>query len=164
MLAIRFPATRVEARRAFVHLLNTIRAVALLRQRQKPSIDHQIVADEVDYRIALSVVAPSLTKLRGTLNQAVMRLLAIIQEQTSPGEIITRSLAACWAGIRESDAGPRLRVLADFEYLIELEPHRGNRAAKYTVNARTPQPLARVLSDFPTEAEIAAELNAGGGQ
>jgi hypothetical protein len=46
----------MASRRAFPHLLGCIRAVALLRQRQKKEADGVIKADLMDYAIAYGVM------------------------------------------------------------------------------------------------------------
>jgi hypothetical protein len=59
-----FPCERVEARRAFPHLMGMIQAAALLHQRQRPvDDDGRLVAQPVDYHLARYLLLKPLARL-----------------------------------------------------------------------------------------------------
>ncbi|MCC7476720.1 MAG: hypothetical protein IT425_15125 [Pirellulales bacterium] len=65
-IAARFDCERVEARRAFPHLMGTIQASALLHQFQrKADGDGRVVADVADYQLARHLVRGPLARLLG---------------------------------------------------------------------------------------------------
>jgi hypothetical protein len=74
-IAKRFDVERVEARRAFPHLMSMIQASALLHQYQRPiDADGRIVAAEFDYVAARSLCRGPLSRLLGgTISGAALR-------------------------------------------------------------------------------------------
>jgi hypothetical protein len=155
MLAARFPVNRVEARRAMPHLLNTIKAVALLRQYQKAIVNGVILADSADYAVAMEIIGPSLKRLTGGIDQHVRRVFEEIQKHSNGDDEITRTGVAAWAGIRESDAGGRLRILCELGYLLETQEHRGNKPAKFRLNPAAPTDEPSVGNELPTPDDVA---------
>lgn len=154
ILAKYFPTGRIEARRAWPHLLSAIQTVALLRQYQKPPVDGVLVADLTDYAVALRVVKPSLNRLRGGVDAQVRRLWKAIQEK-SGGDDFTPTQAGGWIGGRQSDINGRLRVLADLEFLDQTQEHRGSLPAKYKVNPNAGDIDAVDAEDVPTPDVLA---------
>lgn len=132
-LAKKFPTQRVEARRAMPHLLGAIKAVALLRQFQKTIINGTIQADVRDYEIALDIIRPTMERLAGGFSQQVARVWDAICAKVEDNEDFTRNSVAVWAGIRESDAGGRIRILVEAGYLVETQEHRGTKPAKFMI-------------------------------
>jgi hypothetical protein len=161
VLAATFPTRRVEARRALPHLLSAIKAVALLRQFQKQPRDGSIEADADDYAAALEIVQPSIERLTGQTDAHVQRVRKAIEEHHGQREF-GRSDVALWAGIRESDAGGRLRVLAEQGYVVEVQEHRGNKPAKFKVNDAPPEEEPDTPSDLPHVEAIRHSLQRGG--
>ena len=81
-------------------------------------------------------------RLTGGIDEQAKRVWAAVRERAGDDEF-TRNAAAVWAGIRESDAGGRLRLLAELGYVLETQEHKGNRPAKFKDRGRCTARRAR---------------------
>jgi hypothetical protein len=153
-LADAFPMRRVEARRTMPHLLNTIRAVALLRQLQKDIVGNTVTADADDYAVALDIVRPSIDQLRGGIDEQVKRVWKAVEKHAGNGDEFTRGQAAGWAGMRESDSNGRLRVLAECGFITETQEAKGNRPARFRINLEHPDIDALEDVDLPSADDV----------
>jgi hypothetical protein len=133
------PEERVEARRAFPHLLSMIQASALLHQFQRQADDQgRIIATGEDYELARKLMLKPLTRLLGeSVSEAALRFLDRLKKwnRSNLASFTTvevrnfekHSKPAVWGWLRElADAG-----------LVELvEEGRGRKPASWKLTKR----------------------------
>jgi len=131
-LAERFPANRVESRRAFPRVLWVVQAAALLRQRQpgrQKGPQGELIASIDDYRVARGLLAPWLAvELGGGVCDAAKRLWEHAQKH---GATFTRKEAEAWMGVGARQANRWLSELVEAN-LLRRQAERG-QAAEYDV-------------------------------
>jgi hypothetical protein len=139
-----FPRERVEARRAFSHVLNLIQACALLHQRQR-EVDNEgfLIAAPEDYQLARRLLAKPLSRLLGDAVSDAARRFYL-------------TLAATWpyrAGISppcftttEAKKVQKSSKSAVNEWLWELE---SVRAVQLVEEGRGRKPAVWQLTDLP---------------
>lgn len=116
----------VVARRTFPQLLAVIRAVALLRQRQKvANADGGIDADLADYKIARKVMRPVLRRTFAPVGDRAQKLLDEVQANPRPGGLFTRNDCLAWCGVSATEVQNRLKVLRDAGLIELAEGERG---------------------------------------
>ncbi|NQV32182.1 MAG: hypothetical protein HQ515_05770 [Phycisphaeraceae bacterium] len=126
--ALRLPDSVVSTRRAYGQLVSMIKAVALLRQFQKPTQtqDDQeyIEADAVDYAIVYPLILKIFSRTYSPINQKSRDLLKIIQDHAC-GYFTINELVR-WAGISDASIRRRLHDLVGrgiVEENKEKKPH-----------------------------------------
>lgn len=144
MLADLFQSRRIEARRAFPHLISLIQTSALLHQRQRQrNSSGDIVATVDDYRIAKGILnKPLLQQLGGGLSNATERFL----ERMSDSGVLTftttdASRRECRKFSARSVRG-WLHEAFDAGRIEMLSPAQGPRPARW-----------QLLRDIPIESE-----------
>lgn len=155
-VAEHFAADRVEARRAFPHLLNMVRALTLLHQKQRKT-DHagRLIATKEDYAIARKLLAqPLMRLLRNTISEPAQRFLSRLNAW-APGEF-----TAAQAKAREtscpSSVKSWLAELAEAGFVEVIEQARGSRPARWartalTANSADLAGIPDVAKVFPAE-------------
>jgi DNA primase len=130
-IAARFDTSRVEARRAFPHLMQMVQASALLHQHQR-QIDSEgrLIADGDDYRVARRLVGGPLARLLGgRISDAALRFfdrfVTWAPETFTTTDAVKRD--------RKTDRAVRgwLRELADAGALEQMEAGKGSRPATW---------------------------------
>src|SRR5262249_15992447 len=138
-------AELVEARRAFPHLMNMVRASCLLYQRQRQKDEAgRLVATVEDYATArLYLAAPLLRLLGGSVSEPAARFLQRLKVWAKDYEFTTvearkqetasRSAVSAWL-VELSEAG-----------LVELlEQGRGRQSSRWKLPNNPPDDAARV--------------------
>lgn len=129
-----FQSLRVEARRAFPHLLSLIQASAFLHQRQRPlDADGRLLAALDDYAIARRLLAkPFGRQLGGNVSDGALRFHDRLRSRAN-GSTFTTSEAAKAEAIENSDRSVRgwLHELADAGGVELVEPAKGPKAATW---------------------------------
>ncbi|NMC19575.1 MAG: hypothetical protein GYA33_04075, partial [Thermogutta sp.] len=137
-----FDHVRVEARRAFPHVIGMVQSATLLHQRQRQrDADGFILAAADDYQLARHLLAgPMRRSLGGGLSEGASRLLGRMLEWFGPeGEFTTRDAQRKEIGARSAVYGWIGELL--HAGLIELiEESRGRQPAKYRLPARGVDP------------------------
>jgi hypothetical protein len=144
-LAELFPCERVEARRAFPHLMGMIQAAALLHQRQRPTdADGRVVAQPADYHLARYLLLKPLARLlRDGLSDPARRFYELLAKRwpythagdgspfktTDAKKLATSSKSAVYGWLTDlHDAGA-----------VELvEEGRGRKPATWKLTATPP--------------------------
>jgi hypothetical protein len=127
-LAELFPTNRVEARRAFPHLLGLIQAVALLHQYQRERDGNgQVIATFEDYQIAHRLLAgPMARTLGGQISDAARRFYERLRKRITLQQFNTKEARDKEEGCKNSVLG-WLNELYDEGFLIIVEPSRGSK-------------------------------------
>ena len=171
---LRFPDTNLVARRAFQQLLGMIRAVALLRQRQKVVQAGEIDADWWDYRFAHRIMAPVIArsftpmkpKVRLLLNQIIAHCSPVVDTTgrvTSCNEF-TRKDCETWVGVGQTTVRDRLAELVEAGYVIQDGRGRG-AAHRYRLARVAPSVTGDgALLTSPEELWALLQQSAGSGQ
>jgi hypothetical protein len=130
-IAERFDVERVEARRAFTHLLSMIQASALLHQFQRQlDGNSRIVASADDYELARHLCGGPLARLLGgTISGAALRFYDRIVGWAAG----TFSTADAHRRDRKAPQNVRawLRELAEAGAVDQVEPPKGSRPATW---------------------------------
>jgi hypothetical protein len=132
-IANRFDVERVEARRAFPHLMSMIQASALLHQYQRPiDADGRIVAAEFDYVAARSLCAGPLARLLGgMISGAALRFF----DRLTAAEWASGTFSTGEAARRDRKAVQNirswLRELADAGAVEQVDVAKGSRPATW---------------------------------
>jgi hypothetical protein len=128
-IAARFDTERVEARRAFPHLMSMVETSALLHQFQRTiDGDGRIVASVDDYQLARHLVRGPLARLLGgRISDAAIRFYDRLISWA--GDKFTT--AEAYRHDRKSEQAIRgwLRELANVGGVEQIEPSRGSRPA-----------------------------------
>jgi hypothetical protein len=138
-LAELLPAQRVEARRAFPHLLSMIEASAFLHQyRRQWDHEDRIIAEESDYRLAANLlVEPMGRLLRGGLPSSAQRFYRRLRDWFGDDSFTS-------SDARNREATSRSAVhgwLAELHLagaLEQLEESRGRRPATWKLTGADP--------------------------
>jgi len=141
-IAEHFPTGRVEARRAFPHLMGMIQSSALLHQLQrKIDGDGRIVASLVDYQLARSLTRGPLSRLLGGgISDAARRFHARVSDWA--GDRFTTTEAANQDKKSPQTVRDWLRELAEAGAVEQVEPAKGNRPATWTLTEMSQSELA----------------------
>ena len=128
------PCRRPESRRAFGHLLNLIKASAILHQYQrKTDVSGLIVADVVDYDIVRTFLSDAIGRGLGVvLSAGAEGLIEIIEDTYKLGDTFTAADLKELTGLGRV-VYDRLKELRHHGYL-KMEAGSGNVAAKYERN------------------------------
>ncbi len=126
-----FPTDRIDSRRSFRHLLQMVKAVALLHfQQRHRTPDGNLIADLNDYKVAVSLVSGPLAASRGDLGDATRRFFGTLK--VAFGEHEFDSNAAQKAGkLQRSLARGRLTELANASLVEQTLEAKGNKPAKW---------------------------------
>lgn len=129
-LADCFPRNRVEARRAFPHLLSLIRTVAILHQYQRQRDEHgNLIADAQDYHIARRLLdQPFAQQLGGALSEPAQRFLERLRPEVGRNEFTTRDVGRFDQSSKRSITN-WLMELRDVGIAEVVEPQRGPKPA-----------------------------------
>lgn len=153
-IAERFDCERVEARRAFPHLMSMIQASALLHQFQRQiDADGRIVAAVDDYQLARHLVRGPLARLLGgQISDAAIRfydrLVAWSRDRFTTAEAYRHD--------RKSEQAIRgwLRDLAGVGAVEQIEAHKGSRPAVWKVTNIDRDDLVAGDCGLPAPEEI----------
>jgi hypothetical protein len=158
-LADGFSAQRVEARRAFPHLLSMIQASALLHQFQrKVDGDGRIIATADDYAIARHLMAVPLARsLGGRISDAAIRFHERLTEWAAEREKFSTTEAVNEDHVSDRAIRGWLRELAEAGAVEQVEDRRGNKPATWRLTGMRPDELAGC--ELPTVESIAAECD-----
>lgn len=129
------PCTRPESRRAFDHLLNLIRACALLHQYQRPTDDEgRILADVADYEIVREHLTEAIGRGLGVvLSAGAENLMEVIENNFGVGDRFTANDLKEKSGLGRI-VYDRLRELRQYHFVRIAEPGAGSVGAKYEIN------------------------------
>jgi hypothetical protein len=141
-IAKRFDVERVEARRAFPHLMSMIQASALLHQYQRQiDPDGRVVAAEFDYVAARNLCRGPLARLLGgTISGAALRFYDRIVEWAAG----TFTTTEAFKRDRVSDRAVRgwLGELCEAGAVEQVEPRKGSRPATWRLTGVDREELA----------------------
>ena len=151
-LAELFPTKRVEARRAFGHLLSMIQASALLHQRQRQhDTDGNLLADADDYRVAKRLLdKPMSQQLGGKLPDAVRRFYDRLVRWVV-GDFDKHDTIKHGENVDERTVNGWIGELHRAGYLGLVEPTRGNKAARWRLAAEAP---SAETADLPSVESV----------
>jgi hypothetical protein len=149
------PEKRVEARRAFPHLLGMIQASALLHQVQRDTDDQdRVIANRDDYRIAARLLQePMCRLLGGGVSEQVRRFFERLAGWFGENNFTTRE-------VKTKEETSRASV---YEWLAELHRHgaveqveesRGKKPATWRIAEAG---LNRGGNVLPTESAVFTE-------
>ena len=148
---------RVEARRAFPHLMTMIQVSALLHQRQrKIDLEGRLVAEADDYALARHLLAgPMARQLGGRVSEPAARFLGRLKEWFGDGTFSKPEAKRREKGSQSSVYG-WVSELVGAGLVEQVKAQRGNQAARYRVSDDAPDPdalavLPPVEKVFPTE-------------
>ena len=141
------PCRRPESRRAFGHLLNLIRACALMHQYQRREDDDgRILADVADYEIIREHLTEAIGRGLGVvLSAGAENLLEIIEGNFNLGDRFTANDLKEKSGLGKV-IYDRLRELRQHHFVRIAEPGAGSVGAKYELN---PMPEAGSGLELP---------------
>jgi hypothetical protein len=146
-LAELMPAQRVEARRAFPHLLSMVRAGALLHQyRRKQDDEGRVIAGRGDYLLAADLLAgPMRRLLGGGLPDGARRFFARLKGWFG-GESFTSADARSKEETSRSAVYGWLAELHQSGALEQVEEARGRRPATWKLTGADPDgEVAQIL-------------------
>ena len=124
---------RVEARRAFPHLISTVQASALLHQRQRQiDANGRIEATADDYVLASHLLAKPLGRLLGgRLSDPAQRFLERLRSRCGPDDVFTKREAAQRDNASKTSVYGWVGELCDAGILEQAEAGAGRTAAKW---------------------------------
>jgi hypothetical protein len=144
-LAELFPCERVEARRAYPHLMGMIQAAALLHQRQRPvDDDGRLVAQPADYHLARYLLLKPLARLlRDGLSDPARRFYALLAKRwpythAGDGSPFKTTDAKALATSSKSAVYGWLADLHDAGVVELVEEGRGRKPATWRLTATPP--------------------------
>jgi hypothetical protein len=130
-LSSKFPTARVEARRAFGHLLSLIEASAFLHQFQRERDEYgRIVATDIDRGLAEGLIDASFkSTLEGGVSKPAERFEQAMLRIFPRGTKFSTPMARAAETKSKSSVCGWLKELHEVGRVEEVEPSRGNRAA-----------------------------------
>ncbi len=142
---------RVETRRAFPHLISTVRSLALLHQRQRQiDQDGRLLASPDDYQVARHLLAKPLGRLLGgRLSDPTQRFLERLRGWYD-GEEFTAHAAALKERASRSSVKGWMRELNQAGFLTLIEAARGRTAAKWALAVDAPDETEAFLPTCET--------------
>jgi hypothetical protein len=151
-LAKKFPSQRVEARRAFPHLLSLIEASALLHQYQRERDPYgRVVATSYDYSQARGLLADTMRRsLGGGISQQAERFYKRLWEWFKTNTFSSTEAKAKEDAARSAVYG-WLSELYQAGAIKQMEESRGRSAAKWSLPG---EELYAGKSVLPDEDEI----------
>jgi hypothetical protein len=159
-LAELFPCERVEARRAFPHLIGMVQAAALLHQRQRPTdAAGRLIATADDYHLARYLLDKPLSRLlRDGISDPAHRLYERLAERWPYRPDLDLAKRFTTTEVTKEHCGSKSAVrgwLAELDDAgaVELvEEGRGRRPSVWKLTG-TP-PADRSAAGLPTVAEV----------
>jgi len=125
--AISVPTEKIVARRACGHVMQVIKAIALLRVFQKSeSRRDTIVADLGDYKLAKRLVEPVIARQLRDLDDAAEKLLGKLRGRGNRGPFSANEVAAL-LGVSHRQARRRVAKLVNSDVVSETSTSRPNR-------------------------------------
>jgi hypothetical protein len=181
-IADQFNKKRVEARRAFPHLMGMVAASALLHQfRRKIDDEGRIIAEQFDYELAECLCRKSLARLlEGRTSDAAHRFLEWLREWNAEG-CFTIAQAALQRGVTKEAVRGWLNELKDIGAVEVYTAHNGSQPAEWRLiatqddfgirssaptcdNQQPSKPtLAQILSKYRETGAVPSENCEGGG-
>lgn len=150
-LGDRFPCDRVEARRAFAHVLNLVQASALLHQYQRTVADDgYLLADVVDYQIARHLLAKPLARLLGdTVSDPARRFYESLAARwpcpTGDDSVFTINEARKVHRASKSAVRGWLAELLEAGAVQIMEEGRGRKPSRWQMTGTAPADQATLL-------------------
>ena len=158
------PTANVASRRVYSHVVGIIKAVALLRQYQKPPTDGSIEADVYDYTIAHQVLAPILQRIYSPVRESARQLLDTIRQHAIGQQTFSRKDCEGWSGLKISAVRQRLNELVDAGLLVAEEGRRG-AAYRYRLapnEGPAPSQLAVLITPAELQQRLVNQANVNG--
>jgi hypothetical protein len=161
-VSARFNRRRVEARRAFNHLMELTQAVALLYHAQRSRDEAgRVVSTEDDYVAAAALAGEAMGRASGALPPALRRFWERLQDRVGGGEWTTDHARAGEVAHR-STIYRWLGDLADWGVIVQVEPPRGKVPARWQkvaerANAPRPGEVGQETSIVPLPEEVFAQ-------
>ena len=149
-LADQFTTDRVEARRGFPHLMNMVQAIAVLHQFQR-QVDSsgRLLATLEDYRVARQLLSSPLGRLLGRqLSEAATRYLERLSEWARNMDCFTSTEASKRDNASRRSVQLWLSELSDHGRVEIVEPHKGNKPAKWRLAESDDTPFGWSLPDL----------------
>jgi hypothetical protein len=145
-----FPYQRVEARRAFPHVLSAIKACALLHQCQRPvDGDGRLNATADDYQIVCHLLAKPLTRaLGGGVSEPARRFHDRLLERWKASETFTTRDAYKSESVSERAVRGWLSELHRAGAIELVETAKGNRSTTWKVIAKSYDAAGSVLPEL----------------
>jgi hypothetical protein len=155
-LADRFPTERVEARRAFPHLMGMIQASALLHQYQrKIDGDGQIVATVGDYGLARMLCRGPLARLLGgRISDATLRYHERLAGWAAGMVSFTTTVAVKHDRVSDRAVRGWLHELAGVGAVEQLTESKGSRPATWKLVETDNRKVAAGDCGLPEPGEI----------
>lgn len=134
-LADLFPIKRVEARRAFGHLLSMVEALTLLHQRQRTrDADGRLLAAPDDYALAKRLLdKPMARLLGGRVSDAARRFFDRLASWATVQTFDKHDVGKHNESVEDRTINGWLHELHRTGYLELSEPSRGQRPAKWKI-------------------------------
>ncbi len=153
-LARKFSNARVEARRAFNHLLSMIGASALLHQYQRQLDDEQqIIAEFSDYEIAVKLCRKPLARLLGgRMSDAAIEFHGRLLEWV--GETFTTTEAVKTDNKSRQAVSGWLSELAALGAVRQVAEGKGPKPAVWELTGTPQEEVARGGFELPTASEL----------
>jgi hypothetical protein len=153
-LAELFPNNRVEARRAFGHLLSMIETLALLHQRQRMSdADGYLLATADDYALAKRLLDKPLARLLGgRVSDAARRFFDRLTKWASGQDFTKHDAAKHGESAQERTVNGWLSELYHAGYLELVEANRGQQPAKWKIAPDVP--ASGDAADLPVVEDV----------
>jgi hypothetical protein len=147
-IASLFPNGRVEARRAFPHLMSLIQTSALLHQFQRASdAAGRVVAVQADYEVARRLLADSMRRLLGKgISEPARRFYQRLRTWFGATSFTSAEARAKEETSRRAVSG-WLAELHQAGVLAQLEPARGSTPARWRIEPGNFEECVNVLPD-----------------
>lgn len=157
-LAMEFPTTRTESRRAFSQMLNLIEASALLHQCQRSNDEcGRIVATIDDYRLAMRILSGPFGSILGqVVGDGAMQLMQQIADR-GLGASFQASEFYDFNNLSEKTIRNYLDELKQAGFVTVTTPAKGQNATVWTVQ-QTDLSRLRTLCLPPVEALCAIQV------
>jgi hypothetical protein len=137
---------RVEARRAFPHLLSMIQASALLHQRQRRvDVDGRLLANADDYCLVRHLLGgPMARQLGGRLSEPAARFLERLREWFGTGEFSKPDAKRKETGSKSAVYG-WIAELVGAGLVEQVQKQHGNKAGLFRLTGGAPDPDAAAV-------------------
>lgn len=164
-IAKHYPKDRVECRRDFRHLLQLVRASALLHFKQRDrSPDGRVVASLADYGIAEALASEPLASAASGVSEGVRKFLNQLRDAFGESEFTTTE-AKQLDGVKPRSVDKRLTDLCGCGAVEQLRASSGNVPARWKLTGGEPDAGNGRLPTLRQVAEaFAACARAHGGE
>jgi hypothetical protein len=152
-IAAHYPTDRLEVRRDFRHLLQLVKACALLHFRQRERThDGKVVATFDDYAIAERLAREPLCAVVSGMSESARAYLHRLREEFGDRQFDTTE-AKRLGGASERSLYGHLLALNNAGAVVQTAPQRGRVAATWKLTGLEPEATESIL---PTLAQVVA--------